>query len=91
MDDDDFAKNSSGDENKSESESEEENDENTTIGFFLGADDKPVKMKTKSKKVVAKKVGGKDNRDGQRERQRHAKAVYGKHAQGKLFREAIEP
>jgi hypothetical protein len=51
-----------------------------TNGFFMTADHKPVKVAKTSKKDVKKFE--KDNRDGQRERKRHAKAVYGQNLIG---------
>jgi len=64
--------------NSDESDSDAEGDETETAatnGFFMTADHKPVKVAKTSKKDVKKFA--KDNRDGQRERKRHAKAVYG--------------
>ena len=53
-------------------------------GFFL-EDDKFVKLKKNVKTEASKKKTNKDNREGQRERKKHAKAVYGKHVQGKFL------
>ncbi|CBY18612.1 unnamed protein product [Oikopleura dioica] len=67
-----------GAENSDESDSDADGDEKETAatnGFFMTADHKPVKVAKTSKKDVKKFA--KDNRDGQRERKRHAKAVYG--------------
>lgn len=67
-----------GAQNSDESDSDAEGDEKETAatnGFFMTADHKPVKVAKTSKKDVKKFA--KDNRDGQRERKRHAKAVYG--------------
>ena len=71
---------SESDQTESESEESEEENETTEIGFFLTKDKKPVQLKSNKKKVV-KKVA-RNNRDGQWERKRHAKSVYGKHASG---------
>ena len=57
-----------------------------TNGFFMTADHKPVKVAKTSKKDVKKFA--KDNRDGQRERKRHAKAVYGQNLIGILKKNA---
>ena len=53
-------------------------------GFFL-EDDKVVKLKKNVKTETSKKKTNKDNREGQRERKKHAKAVYGKHVEGEIF------
>lgn len=75
---------------QSDSSSEEE-DDGQNGGFFL-ENDKVVKLKSNLKTDSGKKKTGKDNREGQRERKKHAKAVYGKHVevvekQEKKFRE----
>ena len=49
-------------------------------------DDKVVKLKKNVKTETSKKKTNKDNREGQRERKKHAKAVYGKHVEGKIFK-----
>ena len=52
-------------------------------------DDKVVKLKKNVKTETSKKKTNKDNREGQRERKKHAKAVYGKHVEGELERPEI--
>lgn len=47
-------------------------------------DDKVVKLKKNVKTETSKKKTNKDNREGQRERKKHAKAVYGKHVEGEI-------
>jgi len=64
-----------GNSDESDSDAEDERETAATNGFFMTADHKPVKVAKTLKKDVKKFA--KDNRDGQRERKRHAKAVYG--------------
>ena len=45
-----------------------------------------MKLKKNVKTETSKKKTNKDNREGQRERKKHAKAVYGKHVEGKIFK-----
>ena len=47
-------------------------------------DDKVVKLRKNVKTETSKKKTNKDNREGQRERKKHAKAVYGKHVEGEI-------
>ena len=73
---------------ESELETEEKSDDKneTEIGFFLQGG-KPVNIKSKAKKAAKK--SNKNNREGQWERKRHAKAVYGKHLQGPYLQENL--
>ena len=77
-------------EDNSENEADSGNDESSELesgdtpsnGFFI-EDGKTVKLKSNQKLEDAKRKVNKDNRQGQRERKKHAKAVYGKHVEGK--------
>jgi len=74
-----------------EGSSSEEEEGGKNDGFFL-ENDKVVKLKKNVKSETSKKKTNKDNREGQRERKKHSKAVYGKHVevvekQEKKFRE----
>merc|ERR1712141_816163 len=56
-------------------------DDGQTNGFFIEEGKKSVKLKSNTKIEQAKRKVKQDNRQGQRERKKHAKAVYGKHVQ----------
>ena len=68
--------------NDESSEDESESGDTPSNGFFI-EDGKSVKLKSNQKLEDAKRKVNKDNRQGQRERKKHAKAVYGKHVEGK--------
>ena len=68
--------------NDESSEDESESGDTPSNGFFI-EDGKSVKLKSNQKLEDAKRRVNKDNRQGQRERKKHAKAVYGKHVEGK--------
>jgi len=82
----------SGSENDVTSGSESESGgDGQTNGFFIeeGKNNKSVKLKSNTKIEQAKRKVKQDNRQGQRERKKHAKAVYGKHVQGKSANESM--